>query len=67
MGSVTADPFVDQAIFPFRYIAYRRPLIESNGYIFVLIMIEAFAKLCFLHPIFRQDSSALKRGFTNNI
>lgn len=43
------------------------PLPESNGYKYVLILVDAFTKYCFLYPMYRQDSTELKRAFTNAI
>lgn len=37
------------------------PLPISEGYKFVLILVDAFTKFCFLYPIYRQDVSELKR------
>lgn len=43
------------------------PLPESNGYRFVLLMIDSFTKFSLLYPIFRQDVGELKRTFVNAI
>ncbi|CAG9133807.1 unnamed protein product [Plutella xylostella] len=43
------------------------PLPESNGYKFVLLMIDAFSKFCLLYPIYRQDVGELKRTFTEAV
>lgn len=43
------------------------PLPESNGYKYILIIIDAFTKYCFLYPMYRQESAELKRAFTNAI
>lgn len=43
------------------------PLPESNGYKFILIIIDSFTKYCLLYPIYSQDSTELKRVITNAI
>lgn len=43
------------------------PLPESNGYKFVLILVDAFTKFCLLFPMYRQDTSELKRVFNEAI
>lgn len=43
------------------------PLPESEGYKFLLLMVDAFTKYCLLYPIYRQDVNELKRTFTNAI
>lgn len=37
------------------------PLPTSEGYKFVLILVDAFTKFCLLYPIYRQDVGELKR------
>lgn len=39
------------------------PLPDSNGYKFIIIIVDAFTKFSFLFPIYRQDASELKRVF----
>lgn len=43
------------------------PLPESNGYKFVLIMVDSFTKYCLLYPMYRQDTSELKRVFSSAV
>lgn len=43
------------------------PLPESNGYKFVLLIIDAFTKFSLLYSVRKQDVSELKRTFTNAI
>lgn len=43
------------------------PLPESNGYKFVLLLVDAFSKYTLLYPIYRQDVSELLRTITNAI
>lgn len=43
------------------------PLPESNGYKFVLILVDSFTKYCLLYPMYRQDTNELKRIFYNAI
>lgn len=43
------------------------PLPQSNGYKYVLIVIDAFSKFCLLYPMFGQDANELKQHFTNVI
>lgn len=43
------------------------PLPESNGYKFVLIMIDPFTKYCLLYSMYRQEADELKRVFNNAI
>lgn len=43
------------------------PLPESDGYKFVLVLVDAFTKFCLLYPIYRQDTSELKRVMTSAI
>lgn len=43
------------------------PLPESNGYRYVLIIVDAFSKYCLFYPMLRQEASELKRHFTNAI
>lgn len=43
------------------------PLPESNGYKYVLILVDAFTKYCFLYAMYRQDSAELRKAFTNAI
>lgn len=59
----------DKPIVPFEnlHMDVLGPLPESNGYKFVLIMVDPFTKYCLLYPIFRQDVSELKRTFTNAV
>ncbi|CAF4832278.1 unnamed protein product [Pieris macdunnoughi] len=43
------------------------PLPESNGYKFVLILVDSFTKFCLLYPMYRQDTNELKRVFDSAI
>lgn len=43
------------------------PLPESNGYKFVLIIVDSFTKFCLLFPMYRQDTDELKRVFNEAI
>lgn len=43
------------------------PLPQSNGYRYVLIVIDSFSKFCLLYPMFGQDAIELKRLVTNVI
>lgn len=43
------------------------PLPISDGYKFVLIVVDAFTKFCLLYPIQRQDAEELKRVITQAI
>ncbi|CAF4831682.1 unnamed protein product [Pieris macdunnoughi] len=43
------------------------PLPESNGYKFVLIVVDSFTKFCLLYPMYRQDTNELKRVFDRAI
>lgn len=43
------------------------PLPESNGFKYVLLLVDAFSKFCLLYPLYRQDTDELKRVFTNAI
>lgn len=43
------------------------PLPESNGFKYVLIVVDAFSKYCLLYSLYRQDSEELKRVFSNVI
>lgn len=43
------------------------PLPASNGYKFVLVVVDAFTKYCLLYPIFRQDAVELKRVMANAV
>lgn len=39
------------------------PLPESNGYKYVVVIVDSFTKYCLLYPIYRQDSNELRRVF----
>lgn len=41
------------------------PLPESNGYRYVLIVVDAFSKYCLLYPMYKQETSELKKVLTN--
>ncbi|KAF9420133.1 hypothetical protein HW555_003546 [Spodoptera exigua] len=43
------------------------PLPESNGFKFVLVLVDAFTKFCLLYALYRQDTTELKRVFENAI
>lgn len=43
------------------------PLPESNGYKFVLLLVDAFTKYTLLYPVYRQDVGELLRVFTNAV
>lgn len=43
------------------------PLPESNGFKYVLVLVDAFSKFCLLYSLYRQDTDDLKRVFTNAI
>lgn len=43
------------------------PLPQSNGYKFILLLVDAFTKLCLLYPIYRQDAEELQRVMSNAI
>lgn len=43
------------------------PLPESNGFKFVLLIVDAFTKYTLLYPIYRQDVEELLRVFTNAV
>lgn len=43
------------------------PLPESRGYKFILILVDSFTKYSLLYPMFRQDTSELKRAVSNAI
>lgn len=43
------------------------PLPISDGYKFVLLIVDAFSKYSLLYPIYRQDASELKRAVTQAI
>lgn len=43
------------------------PLPVSEGYKFILLIVDAFTKYILLYPIYRQDSSELKRVITQAI
>lgn len=43
------------------------PLTESNGFKYILIIIDSFSKYCLLYAIYRQDTDELKRVFSNAI
>lgn len=43
------------------------PLPISNGYKFVLVMVDAFTKYSLLYPMVRQDAEELKRAVSNAI
>lgn len=43
------------------------PLPESNGFKYILIMVDAFSKYCLLYSIYRQDADELKRVFSNAV
>lgn len=43
------------------------PLPDSEGYKFVMLVVDAYSKFCLLYPIYRQDVSELKRTFMNAI
>lgn len=43
------------------------PLPQSNGYKYVLIVVDAFSKYCLLFPMFGQDANELRKLFTNVI
>lgn len=43
------------------------PLAESEGYKFVLILVDAFSKYCLMYPIYRQDLAESRRVITNAV
>lgn len=43
------------------------PLPESNGFKYILIVVDSFSKYCLLYALYRQDSDELKRVFSNAI
>lgn len=43
------------------------PLPESNGFKYILVLVDAFSKFCLLYALYRQDTEDLKRVFTNAI
>lgn len=43
------------------------PLTESNGYKYILIVVDSFSKFCLLYALYRQDADELKRVFSNAI
>lgn len=43
------------------------PLPESNGYKFVLVIVDSYSKFSLLYPLYRQDANDLKRVFNNAI
>lgn len=43
------------------------PLTESNGYRYILLVIDSFSKYCLLYALYRQDTAELKRVFSNTI
>lgn len=43
------------------------PLPESNGFKYVLVLVDAFSKFCLLYALHRQDTEDLKRVFINAI
>lgn len=43
------------------------PLPDSNGFRYVLLIIDAFTKYCLLYPMYRQDAAELQRIFTNAV
>lgn len=43
------------------------PLPESNGFKYVLIIVDAFSKYCLLYSLYRQDTDELKRVFSNAV
>lgn len=43
------------------------PLPDSNGYKFVVLIVDAFTKYCLLYPIYRQNAAELKHVFENAI
>lgn len=43
------------------------PLAESNGYKYVLILVDSFTKYCLLYPMRKQDTQELKIAFSNAI
>lgn len=43
------------------------PLPESNGYRYVLIVVDAYSKYCLLYPMYKQDAVELKRHITNTV
>lgn len=42
-------------------------LLHSNGFKFVLAIVDAFTKFCLLYALYRQDNNELKRVFENAI
>lgn len=43
------------------------PLPESNGYKFVVLIIDAYSKFCLLNPMRKQDATELKLVFENAV
>ncbi|CAH2094651.1 unnamed protein product [Euphydryas editha] len=43
------------------------PLTESNGFKYILVVVDPFSKYCILYALYRQDTEELKRVFTNAI
>lgn len=43
------------------------PLTESNGFKYILILVDSFSKYCLLYALYRQDTDELKRVFNNAI
>lgn len=43
------------------------PLAESNGFKYILIVVDSFSKYCILYALYRQDTEELKRVVTNAI
>lgn len=43
------------------------PLPESNGFKYVLVLVDAYSKFCLLYSLRKQDTDELKRVFTNAI
>ncbi|XP_047505190.1 uncharacterized protein LOC125049782 isoform X2 [Pieris napi] len=43
------------------------PLQESNGFKYVLIIVDAFSKYCLLYSLYRQNTDELKRVFSNAV
>ncbi|CAG9123135.1 unnamed protein product [Plutella xylostella] len=43
------------------------PLPESEGFKFVLVLVDSFSKYCLLYALYKQDVSELKRVMTNAV
>lgn len=43
------------------------PLTESNGFKYILVIVDSFSKYCLLYALYRQDTDELKRVFSKVI